>query len=435
MMASAMLRAGAVLGDEWARGHALADAAAHPRRERRGRRRRRPHARWRDRAAGRPGAGGRRGARCLRGHRRREWLDWAERLMDRVWADYWDDDGGRPVRHRARPRRRAGPAAGPGQAGPGHADAVAQRRGRHRRAPGCTSSPATPRWRERGAALVAAFAGRAAELGLYARRVPAGGRLAAQSRHSPGGRRATPAIRAADAMHGPRWPASCPAGWSSGSPRPTAAERPLPPALAGMLAAGPSPRGYACTGTSCSPPAETLDAWQATLERSRRACRREADGVRLAAVTSLPRGAVSVAKTATIETSKGTIVAELFDTEVPGTVANFEKLANSEFYDGTRFHRVIPNFMIQGGDPLSKDARQPAGRHRRPGLQDQVRDPPQHPQARGRHALDGARRQGHRRQPVLHLPRAPAAPRQGAHGLRPGARGHGRGERASSRTT
>lgn len=63
-----------------------------------------------------------------------------------------------------------------------------------------------------------------------------------------------------------------------------------------------------------------------------------------------------MAKTATIETSKGTIVADLYDTEVPGTVANFEKLANSEFYDGTRFHRVIQNFMIQGGDPLSKEA-------------------------------------------------------------------------------
>jgi peptidyl-prolyl cis-trans isomerase B (cyclophilin B) len=60
-------------------------------------------------------------------------------------------------------------------------------------------------------------------------------------------------------------------------------------------------------------------------------------------------------KTATIETSRGTIVAELFDKEVPNTVANFEKLANSEFYDGTRFHRVIDNFMIQGGDPYSKD--------------------------------------------------------------------------------
>ena len=64
-------------------------------------------------------------------------------------------------------------------------------------------------------------------------------------------------------------------------------------------------------------------------------------------------------KTATIDTEQGTITAELFDEEAPGTVANFEKLANSEFYDGTRFHRVIRNFMIQGGDPLSKIANNP----------------------------------------------------------------------------
>ena len=48
-----------------------------------------------------------------------------------------------------------------------------------------------------------------------------------------------------------------------------------------------------------------------------------------------------MAKTATIDTSKGKIVADLFDTETPNTVANFEKLANSQYYDGTRFHRVI----------------------------------------------------------------------------------------------
>ena len=62
-----------------------------------------------------------------------------------------------------------------------------------------------------------------------------------------------------------------------------------------------------------------------------------------------------MAKTATIETSRGTILVDLFDDEAPETVKNFEKLANAEFYDGTRFHRVIPNFMIQGGDPYSKD--------------------------------------------------------------------------------
>ena len=62
-----------------------------------------------------------------------------------------------------------------------------------------------------------------------------------------------------------------------------------------------------------------------------------------------------MAKTATFETNQGTIVAELYDTEAPLTVANFEKLANSKFYDGVKFHRVISDFVVQGGDPLSRD--------------------------------------------------------------------------------
>ena len=60
-------------------------------------------------------------------------------------------------------------------------------------------------------------------------------------------------------------------------------------------------------------------------------------------------------KLATFETTKGTLVAELFATEAPKTVENFEKLANSGFYDGVKFHRVIPDFVVQGGDPLSRD--------------------------------------------------------------------------------
>lgn len=59
--------------------------------------------------------------------------------------------------------------------------------------------------------------------------------------------------------------------------------------------------------------------------------------------------------TAIITTNKGIITLELFADKAPKTVENFVKLANSGFYNGTRFHRVIKGFMIQGGDPLSKD--------------------------------------------------------------------------------
>lgn len=60
-------------------------------------------------------------------------------------------------------------------------------------------------------------------------------------------------------------------------------------------------------------------------------------------------------KTATFETNRGPIVAELYDTDAPKTVENFETLANKGYYDGVKFHRVIPSFVIQGGDPLSRD--------------------------------------------------------------------------------
>jgi peptidyl-prolyl cis-trans isomerase B (cyclophilin B) len=55
--------------------------------------------------------------------------------------------------------------------------------------------------------------------------------------------------------------------------------------------------------------------------------------------------------TATIETSRGTIVCDLFAKAAPKTVNNFVFLAREQFYDGTTFHRVIADFMIQGGDP------------------------------------------------------------------------------------
>src|SRR5678815_2248076 len=54
---------------------------------------------------------------------------------------------------------------------------------------------------------------------------------------------------------------------------------------------------------------------------------------------------------ATLHTSMGAIAVELFDEDAPKTVANFKKLAEDGFYNGVIFHRVIPDFMIQGGDP------------------------------------------------------------------------------------
>jgi len=58
---------------------------------------------------------------------------------------------------------------------------------------------------------------------------------------------------------------------------------------------------------------------------------------------------------AVMKTNMGEIKLELFVKDAPETVGNFIKLSNEKFYDGTRFHRVIKGFMIQGGDPNSKD--------------------------------------------------------------------------------
>lgn len=58
---------------------------------------------------------------------------------------------------------------------------------------------------------------------------------------------------------------------------------------------------------------------------------------------------------AVLHTSFGDVTIELYESEAPLTVRNFRTLANSGFYDNTKFHRVIRDFMIQGGDPKSKD--------------------------------------------------------------------------------
>ena len=81
--------------------------------------------------------------------------------------------------------------------------------------------------------------------------------------------------------------------------------------------------------------------------------------------------------TATFSTSRGDIVCELFAKDAPKTVNNFVFLARENFYDGTKFHRVIADFMVQGGDPEGTGAGGPGYR-----FGDEVRNNP-HKHQRG----------------------------------------------------
>jgi len=120
--------------------------------------------------------------------------------------------------------------------------------------------------------------------------------------------------------------------------------------------------------------------------------------------------------TATIKTDKGDIVLDLFAAQVPNTVNNFVFLARQGFYDGTIFHRVIANFMIQGGDPTGtgmggpgykfKDEFDPKLKHDKPGVLSMANAGPNTngsqffithvatPWLDGRHAVFGQVRQG-----------------------------------------
>ena len=73
-----------------------------------------------------------------------------------------------------------------------------------------------------------------------------------------------------------------------------------------------------------------------------------------------PAATVNTNQVAVIKTSEGTMVIEFWPDVAPKTVENFKTLANKGFYDGTCFHRIMKGFMIQGGDPLSKDPSQEA---------------------------------------------------------------------------
>jgi uncharacterized protein YyaL (SSP411 family) len=262
MMASAMLRAGDVFDDADARDHALrtlarlrderiaTDAVAHT-----------P-----DGVAGLLDDQVQMASAAVDAHEvtgEAEWLDWAARLMDRVWTDYWDAEAG-GLFDTAR-RRGSEPGLLPARAKPvqdaptpspnGVAGMVVARLHEH---------TGEARWRERGEALIRAFAGRAAELGLYA----AAYLLAVDWHLSPVTHLVIvgePDDPVADRMHAAALATFVPRRVVRRLSPAAANARPLPPAMAGMVAAGTSPRGYACTGTSCRAPAETVEQWTAAL--------------------------------------------------------------------------------------------------------------------------------------------------------------------------
>jgi uncharacterized protein YyaL (SSP411 family) len=268
MMASAMLRASAVLGDDWSREHGLLTLS-----------RIRQESAGADTVAHTPGgisgllddqvqvAAAALDAYEMTGDR--AWLEWAERLMDRVWADYWDSErGGLFDTGKGRTGEagllpaRAKPIQDTPTPSPNGVAGVVYAR--------LHELTGEPRWKERESALVAAFAGRAAELGLHA----ATYLLAVDWHMNP----ATHLVVVGDprdptvhAMHRAALAEFVPRRVLQLVVAGEVAERPLPAAVRGMLTAGKSPRAYACTGSSCSQPAADLATWQVTLESLRSA--------------------------------------------------------------------------------------------------------------------------------------------------------------------
>ena len=262
MMASAMLRAAAVLDDEAAGAHALATLELL--------RRESPEP---DALPHTPGGitgllddQVQAAAAALDAYEATgspDWLDWAGRLMDRVWSDYWDDAAGglfdtargRDGEEGLLPARVKPVQDTPTPSPNGVAGIVFMR---------LHELTGEPRWRERAGALVSAFSGRAAELGLHG----AAFLLALDWYLNP----ITHLVvvgeagdETAEAMHRAALAGYAPRRVVQRLTPEEASERRLPPALAGMLAAGAGARGYACVGTTCGLPAETRDAWERQL--------------------------------------------------------------------------------------------------------------------------------------------------------------------------
>ncbi len=262
MMASALLRAGAILDDGWARSHGLATLS-----------RIRRESAAPDAVTHTPGGIGgilddqvQVASAALDAAETTgdvSWLEWAERLMARVWEEYWDGDSG-GLFDTARGRdgepgllpTRAKPVQDTPTPSPnGVAGIVCAR---------LHQLTGEARWRERGEALIRAFAGRTGDLGVHT----AAYLLAADWHLGT----ATHLVVVGDADDSTAT-AMHEAALSRFIPRRIvwrivpgqAGRRPFPAALAGMVEVSRGPRGYACSGTGCSAPAEDIESWRATL--------------------------------------------------------------------------------------------------------------------------------------------------------------------------
>ena len=140
------------------------------------------------------------------------------------------------------------------------------------------------------------------------------------------------------------------------------------------------------------------------LLHDRIGARRHATAQRGKEKETTPMNESNKKEVAVIKTSEGEMVAEFWPDVAPKTVENFKKLAKPASTTARRFTAIIKGFMIQGGDPLTKDREQRGRGHGRSRLQDQGRV--QQEVARTRRAFDGAfAGPEFRRQPVFHLPR------------------------------
>jgi uncharacterized protein len=263
MMASALLRAAAVLDDAWAREHALLTLS---------RLRRESHD---DAIAHTPGGVTHLlddqvhvAAAALDAYETTadaSWLEWARALMERVWRDFADQeagglfDTGREMSgegQRGLLPARAKPVQDTPTPSPnGVAGIVCAR---------LHEMTADPSWRDRGETLLRAFAGRPEDLGVHS----AAYLLAVDWHLSPATHLVIVGNRSdatADMMHEAALATFAPRRVVRRIGTSGAAAQPLPAPLAAMLDTGRSPRGYACSGTSCSAPADDLESWRDTL--------------------------------------------------------------------------------------------------------------------------------------------------------------------------